>query len=147
MTVPEAIKRISLFINTKNELYQFLIERDGKDIILDANREQMFEGKRSDGSMIDPEYTPITKDIKKQKGQPDDRVTLKDTGDFYDAMFTQKENNETFIISSDDEKTQKLLEKYDVKGTLFGVPDTKKEGVRTKLMSKLRDYFRMYTNF
>lgn len=42
-------------------------------------------GQKLKGNTIvtDGDYTPFTKEIKREKGQPTDRVTLKDTGEFY----------------------------------------------------------------
>lgn len=40
-------------------------------------------------------YSPYTIQIKQQKGQPIDRVTLKDTGDFYNSWIVV--NNDTYI--------------------------------------------------
>lgn len=88
------------------------------DNILDRNRQQMFSGMRSDGSEISPPYTPLTKFLKAQKGQPFDRVTLNDTGSFYRLMFLTVRNG-AFIIDSRDDKSEELQTKYGE--TIFGV--------------------------
>ena len=56
-------------------------------------------------------YTPFTIEIKKEKGQPTDRVTLRDTGDFYDSMKVDAERT-YFEIVADDWKTEELKGKY-----------------------------------
>lgn len=56
-------------------------------------------------------YAPRTIANKKRKGQPYTRVTLKDTGAFYEG-FKVIANSEGFYITSTDEKTDKLVEKY-----------------------------------
>lgn len=66
------------------------VVRDNADIqnlILDLNRfNQLFDkGIDSEGQDLG-EYTPFTIQIKTGKGQPVDRVTLKDTGAFYDSF-------------------------------------------------------------
>lgn len=53
------------------------------------NTEQMYEGQLSTGEAITPSYSANTVKIKKKKGQPYDRVTLKDTGDFYRGYHLQ----------------------------------------------------------
>lgn len=45
-------------------------------------------------------YATTTEKIKKEKGQPVDRVTLKDSGDFYDS-FKIKADKRSFSISAD----------------------------------------------
>ena len=56
-------------------------------------------------------YAPRTIAKKKRKGQPYTRVTLKDTGAFYEG-FKVVANSEGFYVTSDDSKTEKLVEKY-----------------------------------
>lgn len=56
-------------------------------------------------------YTPKTIEIKKIKGQPTDRVTLRDTGDFH-ASFRLIVERDKFTITADDFKTEELIRKY-----------------------------------
>lgn len=92
--------------------------------ILDARREdiaryvseiQLFmEGQRGqDGKAIDSydSYSPVTIAIKRQKGQPTDRVTLRDTGDFHRSI-TAKVTGGTMEIVADDWKADKLMDRY-----------------------------------
>lgn len=59
-------------------------------------------------------YKPMTIAIKQKKGQPTTRVTLKDTGSFYDNMYVAFVPGETggFYVTSRDEKTDDLVAKY-----------------------------------
>jgi hypothetical protein len=58
------------------------------------------------------EYSETTIDIKKRKGQPTDRVTLRDTGSFYDTWNVEA-TADRFIITSDPEKNgSSLFDKY-----------------------------------
>ena len=98
------------------EVNEALIETSGAMITL--NQGQMFIGVRADGTEITPTYSDLTIELKEQKGQPSDRVTLRDTGDFWDDMFVQI-NAEDFEMSSANEKTQKLEKKYGKK--IFGL--------------------------
>lgn len=77
----------------------------------DKNAEQLWEGKRSDGSIIEPPYRALTIEIKSVKGQPTDRVTLKDEGDFYQGL-TAVAKPDSFSIIGTDDKTLKLKRKY-----------------------------------
>ena len=68
--------------------------------VLDLNRKQMFEGTKSDDTLILPPYADSTVRIKIKKLQPYDRVTLKDTGSFYDNLFLEVNEDEVkFKIS------------------------------------------------
>jgi len=79
--------------------------------IADLNIEQLQAGIRSDSSPIEPPYTPLTVAIKKVKGQPFDRVTLRDEGDFYQGIKIEVFQNEFRLIGTDN-KTFKLESKY-----------------------------------
>lgn len=56
-------------------------------------------------------YTYVTKAIKKRKGQPTTRVTLKDTGAFYSDMHIVY-TGDGFYVTSADSKTEELRAKY-----------------------------------
>ena len=83
--------------------------------IVDMNAEvQLFEhGENALGVDISSyrPYSPLTIQIKKMKGQPTNRVTLRDEGDFESSFFLQV-NNEQFEIKAADFKTEELIQKY-----------------------------------
>lgn len=111
------------------------VEEVSKDtIIQDAveqyNINQLADGKKSNGNSITPDYSQTTIEIKQQKGQPTDRVTLKDTGDFYKGMTTVY-SSVGITLTSSDSKTGKLTKKYG--NEIFGLtPDN---------LSKTRELF------
>lgn len=96
--------------------------KDNEAAILDLNIEdQLFQqGIDSDGQAITPGYTPLTISIKRQKGQPTDRVTLRDEGDFH-RSFQISYGNDAFGIYATDQKAQKLERKYGKE--IFGLTD------------------------
>ncbi len=89
-----------------------------KDQIVLHQQAQLFGGLNSQEENIRPPYTARTVQIKKRKGQPTDRVTLRDTGSFYREIFVDVRDR-TFVTDSADEKAGKLIEKYG--GTIFGL--------------------------
>lgn len=97
----------------------------------DLNAMQMFQGIRSDGKEINPQYSPFTVEQKKKKGQVTDRVTLRDTGSFYEGLVL-KANKDTISFFSTDEKSDKLEKKYGKQ--IFGLTnENKKEYVKGRL--------------
>jgi signal peptidase I len=85
------------------------------------NIEQINQGFRADGTPILPSYTQYTIQIKRAKGQPYDRVTLQDTGDFYRGIKSSAAGN-SIVTDSTDSKTAKLKKKYETaRGKLFGL--------------------------
>lgn len=57
-------------------------------VILDylTNKQWFQKGQKSDGKIIKPAYSRITIKIKQAKGDPYDRVTLRDTGKLYKSI-------------------------------------------------------------
>lgn len=82
---------------------------------LAQQKEQLYAGKASDGKDIMPFYRPATIARKKKKGQPTDRVTLKDTGFFYSSLFLVTRKDGTFDIISSDVKSKWLMQRYGAK--------------------------------
>lgn len=86
-------------------------------------------------------YSPYTISYKKEVGQPHDRVTLRDEGDFYRGFFIEADDT-MFYISSTDEKTDNLTKKYT--NYIFGLTDENKaeltwEYIYPDLIDKLNE--------
>lgn len=104
-------KKLQAFQNHVNSI---VIEEAGKledEIIILNQDDQLAEGIDNKGQSITPEYRPFTVEVKKAKGQPYDRVTLYDEGNFYKGFHTEIVNNKIYVDSTD-QKTNKLGEKY-----------------------------------
>lgn len=99
LEVPEQAKRIA--IKYKEKILDYIREK------------QLFEkGIDGNGNKLTPEYKPFTIAIKRQKGQPTDRVTLEDTGSFYKGFDLIYTDQNALGIFSRDEKTPDLIDKY-----------------------------------
>ncbi|QNH60746.1 hypothetical protein [Hymenobacter sediminicola] len=85
--------------------------RENTAFLEDANTEQLSQGKDSAGQDITPEYADLTIALKQVKGQPTDRVTLRDSGDFYTSIVTKLGGNQFELVATDP-KAPELLEKY-----------------------------------
>lgn len=85
--------------------------RKNESIIVDLIQTQLYMGLDGYGAEITPPYTMTTVKYKKRKHQVFDRVTLRDTGDFYRSLHVVIEDD-GFRIVSDDEKAQDLLDRY-----------------------------------
>ena len=105
---------LNLFISLDVDQLAFEIaqQKPLQDLVIELNtRKQLFDkGEDSRGAKlvgkniaIDGVYAPRTIKIKQAKGQPTNRVTLFDTGEFY-ASFVIKPFKGGFTIDADDEK-------------------------------------------
>ena len=91
-------------------------------IIEELQRDQMFEGQRADGKRILPEYAESTVKRKMRKGQPFDRVTLKDKDIFHAGIkATFSRTDMAIFVTSVDVKIKYLVKGYGVK--IFGLND------------------------
>lgn len=88
---------------------------DNEAYIIDMNaQEQLYErGINRLGVKISDyaPYAPLTIEIKKAKGQPTNRVTLRDEGDFESSFYLEVGDTQ-FEIRASDPKTEELIKKY-----------------------------------
>jgi hypothetical protein len=96
--------------------------RENKDYVLNANKDQLLDGERADGTRIVPKY--VSKPYAKWKHKINNRAgegtpDLRLTGIFYEKFFINILGQNRYIISSLDDKTKMLSDKYDYK--IFGL--------------------------
>jgi hypothetical protein len=100
------------------------VVRENDNTILDMNAEdQLFQkGITRTGVEIASfaPYAPLTIEIKKLKGQPTSRVTLRDEGDFHRSFYIEYQSD-GFQIKASDGKTDDLIERYG--GGILGLTD------------------------
>lgn len=124
------------------------VVKENEHIILDMNsEEQLFEqGINRDGDSIDSymPYTSVTLSIKKEKGQPTGRVTLRDSGDFHHSFYIEY-GEDGFEIDADDMKTASLIKKYGDK--ILGLTDDNLEGFTNDyLKPEIQNAFKNLSN-
>lgn len=120
VTVNDMLKKFQS-IDLKTEIPN-IIDRTEQDLI-QLNQSQLFDkGINADNEELQP-YTFLTEFFKREKGQPFDRTTLKDTGAFYTG-FNIKTSDQFIIFDSTDSKTSDLEQKYG--NRIFGLtPENK----------------------
>lgn len=106
-----------------------------------AQREQLYQGLRSDEEPIVPPYSPSTVTRKKKKKQPYNRVTLKDTGDFYKGILLDV-RQDVFVLESADHKSGDLQKRYSKK--IFGLGSAAKAKWQKKLEPEFRKQIKSY---
>jgi len=104
--------------------------------------EQMYkQGERADGAAITPPYTAFTKAIKQMTGQPTNRVTLRDTGDFHKSVSVKWGKTE-FKLVANDPKTPDLVRKYSPQ--ILGLSDDSIDKLNVFLRPKLQNDFKKF---
>lgn len=100
---------------------------------------QMFQGVSGQGVPIVPAYRAYTVRIKRMKGQPSNRVTLRDTGDFHRSVRAVFKDDE-ITMTATDPKTSDLEDKYgpDILGLNDASLSTVKDKLKPLLINSLR---------
>lgn len=130
----------------KEDLPRYLEEavREKESVIVDAVRKKQLYNRGINGRgvkiMSYRPYTPYTRQLKKAKGQPHARVTLRDTGIFHEWMYVEY-TSEGFYITSEDIKTEGLVKKYGseiFRLTNQNLKDILDKHIRKELRKKIR---------
>lgn len=124
-------------VNMREVIKQAL--RKNESEIIEQQQIQMQAGQDSQGQQIRPAYTPFTKRMKREKGQPTDRVTLKDTGDFYAKQYAAFKADH-LEIRSRDKKSPALVEKYG--SAIFGLARPAVESVAYRIKPEAQMIYR-----
>lgn len=110
--IQEKIDRLERWQKEAGEQVILVAEPFEDEIIALNTEEQLFaRGVDATGNPITPPYTPYTVELKKEKGQPYDRVTLRDTGDFH-RSFEVFWLRGGFQLNATDWKLKKLQNQY-----------------------------------
>ena len=91
-----------------------------KAVLIEQQTDGQFDkGQDSQGIQFVPKYAFSTKVAKRKKGQPTDRVTLRDTGKLYDNIDIQAQTTQA-IITANVEYFKYLIAHYD-NNTILGI--------------------------
>lgn len=112
----------------RGELIADILQDNETEIVEMNSEDQLYEkGVTATGVSIESfaPYSNYTIEIKQMKGQPTDRVTLRDTGDFHNAFYLEIDKDK-FEIWSHDWKARTLVDLYG--WDIFGLtPDNIKD--------------------
>jgi len=129
-------------LNRNRALQLSLSRNDMKEFILEMNtNDQLFQGIDSTRTRLDDiggSYAPLTIEIKKIEGLPFDRVTLFQTGDFYDT-FQVHIGASSFTIEANTIKDGKDLQD-DWGSNLLGLTDESLNFLVIELLPLVRQY-------
>jgi len=108
-TIKEALQ---FFDDIDNVVFEITREQETQSFLIDSLQDQLFTTGEDGNKNSLGEYSELTVQIKRRKGQPTDRITLKDTGDFY-KTYSIDPFKGGFIIDANGQKSSiDLLVKY-----------------------------------
>lgn len=122
----QALKKLCQNVIRINDIFSKLLNqlyntKEFQDFVVDLNtNKQLYEdGVNNVGIRLDSMaggYTQYTIEIKQQKGQPTDRVTLKDSGDFYKTFRVEVSGDVLDIVANTFLYADFSFEKYIIDG-------------------------------
>lgn len=137
--IEDALRKVKLMKASINKGIQTSIQQND-NILIDQQTEQFDEGKDSMGVSFVPSYSAFTIGLKQAAGQPHNRVTLKDTGDFY-AGITVNANRTNFEIKPNIPYFGNLLEIYKA-NTILGIqPEAMKDFLTDYSLPEIENNF------
>lgn len=138
----ERIDRLQEWQDSVEEKILDEVEARESAVVMLNYEEQLFKkGIDAQGKALRPAYSPYTVQVKGFKGQPTDRVTLRDEGDFHSAFAIERNRGE-FSIYSGDWKEAKLKAKYGE--DIMGLTDQNLQRVIDMIRDPLIDSFRKF---
>jgi hypothetical protein len=138
----KVITRLEALAGSKMEDFVENAAEENFHLMESLNRAQLMEGIRSDGSKIEPPYAIKTTHIKRAKGQPYDRVTLYDEGDYQAAIKATDVNKKVIALESSDWKAEELIAKYGP--NIEGLTDENIEIASEAMLPSLEEQTRKY---
>ena len=137
MTIGEYRKRI---IGVSENLILW-VEEILEDVEIEKLvKEQLEEGRKGDDTLL-PLYSYMTRQEKERKGRPSDRITLLDTGDFWNSFFATIYQG-SIEVDAKDWKRDMLVERYGEE--IFMISKTQMSEiariVRPRLEQKIKQY-------
>ena len=131
------------FIKATSNLEQIVeqICRKLEHVIIDMNTSQLRDkGIDSDSVALPLPYAPMTIAYKLAEGQPINKITLYDGGDFQDKFYV-KYTSQQFSLWSTDGKTEKLVKEWGK--NIFGLTDNNlslliQKDIKPMLLTEIR---------
>jgi len=134
----ELATRIEDLKKLDSSIDQIVIDliKDNEKLVIKMNLANLNSGINNKSEKLVPPYRPSTVKRKKRKGQPFNRVTLKDEGDFHEGFFVEYGEDE-FSLQGDDPKTRYLIRKYG--NDIFGLTEENIDELKNKIRERLTE--------
>lgn len=125
-------------LNFGDVIFAVLNQNNIKELIIELQQERLYErGTDSEGVSLG-DYSPYTVEIKREKGQRFDHITLNDTGDFYES-FTVTVVKDGIVLNADPNKeTTNLFSEYGI--NILGLDDFSFNIVREQILVEMYQY-------
>jgi hypothetical protein len=134
-TLEQSVKKVKSF-DFEKAILKVVKDNDNTAIDLNTDSQLFDKGIDSTGSLLPGPYAPMTIGIKSILGQPTDRITLRDTGDFHDGFFMDA-SKFPLVIDSSDSKTSELKSEWGE--DIFGLTDESQTEFNEQILPDIQD--------
>ncbi len=137
MDVLDQIKKYSR-VNFGDVIFAILNMDNIKELIIELQQERLYErGTDSEGASLGS-YSDYTVEIKREKGQRYDHITLRDTGEFYES-FTVTVVKDGVVLDANPNKGQtNLFNDYGI--DILGLDDFSFNIVKDQILVEMYQY-------
>lgn len=118
----DKIKEEIIYLNTQKQLFEKGVNSNGEDLAQVRGRG----------------YSPTTVALKKAKGQPTDRVTLKDTGEFYRSWKVFVKRGSITIIADPFKEDTNLFSEWGIE--ILGLTDMSMRELKPLIIENYKQY-------
>ena len=120
----------------KDKAFEFAFDSDMQELLIELNQDQLFnEGKDSEGQSLGS-YSPYTIKIKQSKGQPTNRITLYDTGEFYQSFKAYYEDGSIVIDADAEKEDTNLFDEFGI--DILGLDDSNMSIFVNEIVQKIK---------
>ena len=139
----EKLKKIDALSDA--EAFKFLQRNDSlKERIIYLNTDEQLYNQGVDSlNRLIGKYAPSTKQIKAARGQRNDHITLRDTGEFYESFRVVPSGDALLIKANPIKDDDNLFELYGK--DIVGLTQGSKESLRIQVRELLKAYIRLKT--
>lgn len=120
----------------KDKAFEFAFDSDIEELVIKLNQDQLFNlGQDSEGDSLGS-YSPYTIKIKQAKGQPTNRITLYDTGEFYQSFKAYYEDGSIVIDANAEKDDTNLFDEFGV--DILGLNDSNMSIFVNEIVQKIK---------
>ena len=125
-------------LNFGDVIFEVLNMSNIKELIIELQQERLYErGTDSEGRSLG-DYSPYTVEIKREKGQRYDHITLRDTGEFYESFTVTVLKDGIVLDANPNKETTNLFSEYGI--DILGLDEFSFNIVKDQILVEMYQY-------
>lgn len=125
-------------LNFGDVIFAVLNMSNIKELIIELQQERLYErGTDSEGRSLG-DYSPYTVEIKREKGQRFDHITLRDTGEFYESFTVTVVKDGVVLDANPNKETTNLFSEYGI--DILGLDEFSFNIVKDQILVEMYQY-------